>query len=65
MWATNNFHEELVIGEGGYGNVNKGIIDIGKSHVAIKQLKSKSRQGIKETEIEMLFQLQHNHYWIL
>lgn len=63
QWATNNFHEELVIGKGGFGNVYKGIIDFGESVVAIKRLGSRSKQGIKEfhTEIEMLSKFQHSH----
>ncbi|WOG87002.1 hypothetical protein DCAR_0206222 [Daucus carota subsp. sativus] len=61
--ATNNFQEELVIGKGGFGNVYKGIVDFGEREVAIKRLKSKSRQGIKEfhTEIEMFSRIQHSH----
>ncbi|XP_017243457.1 G-type lectin S-receptor-like serine/threonine-protein kinase At5g24080 isoform X2 [Daucus carota subsp. sativus] len=63
QWATNNFHEELVIGKGGFGNVYKGIIDFGESQVAIKRLGTRSRQGIKEfhTEIEMLSKFRHGH----
>ncbi|GMY39332.1 receptor-like protein kinase FERONIA [Fagus crenata] len=65
--ATNNFHEELIIGRGGFGNVYKGLIDKGLTDdgttVAIKRLNPESRQGAKEfrTEIEMLSQLRHVH----
>uniref|UniRef100_A0A2N9F9B6 Protein kinase domain-containing protein n=1 Tax=Fagus sylvatica TaxID=28930 RepID=A0A2N9F9B6_FAGSY len=66
--ATNNFHNELIIGRGGFGNVYKGVIDKGLIDdgmtVAIKRLNhEKSNQGVKEfkTEIEMLSQLRHVH----
>jgi serine/threonine protein kinase len=61
--ATNNFHEELIIGVGGFGNVYKGIIDEGTMTVAIKRLNPESKQGLREflTEIEMLSLLRHVH----
>ncbi|KAL1803897.1 hypothetical protein ACET3Z_032544 [Daucus carota] len=61
--ATDNFQQELVIGKGGFGMVYKGIIDLGQRIVAIKRLKSTSKQGRKEfqTEIEMLSQFRHSH----
>ncbi|KAK4360211.1 hypothetical protein RND71_019163 [Anisodus tanguticus] len=54
--ATNNFDPQLVIGSGGYGTVYKGDIDGGETTVAVKRLKSGSRQGENEfwTEIKML-----------
>jgi hypothetical protein len=59
--ATNNFHKELIIGVGGFGNVYKGIIDEGTMPVAIKRLNPESKQGLREflTEIEMLSLLRH------
>ena len=35
--ATNNFHEELIIGVGGFGNVYKGAIDKGNVYFLILQ----------------------------
>ncbi|XP_017975355.1 PREDICTED: receptor-like protein kinase FERONIA [Theobroma cacao] len=61
--ATNNFHDDLVIGKGGFGKVYKGFLDEGETIVAIKRLNPESRQGVSEflTEIEMLSQLRHVH----
>ncbi|XP_062119668.1 receptor-like protein kinase FERONIA [Humulus lupulus] len=60
--ATNDFDDELVIGRGGFGNVFRGVIDIG-STVAVKRCKRGSGQGAREfvTEIEMLSQLRYLH----
>ncbi|KAE8690123.1 Receptor-like protein kinase ANXUR2 [Hibiscus syriacus] len=61
--ATNNFHDDLVVGKGGFGKVYKGFMDAGERIVAIKRLNPESRQGVREfvTEIEMLTQLRHVH----
>nr|POF23577.1 receptor-like protein kinase feronia [Quercus suber] len=61
--ATNNFHKELIIGQGGFGNVYKGLLDEGTLTVAIKRLNPESQQGAREfkTEIRMLSQLRHVH----
>ncbi|XP_050262114.1 receptor-like protein kinase FERONIA [Quercus robur] len=61
--ATNNFHKELIIGQGGFGNVYKGLLDEGTLTVAIKRLNPDSQQGTREfkTEIKMLSQLRHVH----
>ncbi|GAU41897.1 hypothetical protein TSUD_170080 [Trifolium subterraneum] len=60
--ATNNFEDIFMIGVGGFGNVYKGYIDE-VTPVAIKRLKSGSRQGVNEflNEIELLSQLRHIH----
>ncbi|KAI3771388.1 hypothetical protein L6452_02551 [Arctium lappa] len=63
--ATNDFDDQLVIGEGGFGKVYKGCVCIEEtSHVvAIKRLDSMSDQGALEfrNEIEMLSKLRHCH----
>ncbi|XP_062152475.1 receptor-like protein kinase FERONIA [Alnus glutinosa] len=61
--ATNDFDNVLIIGLGGFGNVYKGYIDDGTTPVAIKRLKSGSKQGAHEfhTEIAMLSQLRYLH----
>ncbi|KAL0350776.1 UNVERIFIED_CONTAM: Receptor-like protein kinase FERONIA [Sesamum radiatum] len=59
--ATRNFSDALFIGRGGFGKVYKGLIDKGQTTVAVKRLKSNSRQGAHEflTEIETLSELRH------
>ncbi|KAE8690121.1 putative Malectin/receptor-like protein kinase family protein [Hibiscus syriacus] len=75
--ATNNFHDDLVVGQGGFGKVYKGFMDAGERIVAIKRLNPESRQGVRAikrlnpestqgvrefmTEIEMLTPLRHAH----
>ncbi|TQD75193.1 hypothetical protein C1H46_039268 [Malus baccata] len=60
--ATNNFSSSAQIGQGGYGNVYKGILANG-TVVAIKRAQEGSLQGEKEflTEIELLSPLHHRN----
>ncbi|XP_061361827.1 receptor-like protein kinase FERONIA [Gastrolobium bilobum] len=53
--ATNKFSEALVIGEGGFGKVYKGIMHGGVTPVAIKRSKPSSGQGFKEFQNEINF----------
>ena len=61
--ATNNFNDNCVIGNGGFGKVYKGYIDNAATTVAIKRLNPSSSQGFHEfhTEIEILSKLRHVH----
>ena len=60
--ATNNFNSSAQVGQGGYGNVYKGILADG-TVVAIKRAQEGSLQGEKEflTEIELLSPLHHRN----
>ncbi|GAU14920.1 hypothetical protein TSUD_47130 [Trifolium subterraneum] len=51
--ATDNFSHENKIGEGGFGEVYKGILSDGR-HIAVKRLSSSSKQGINEFKNEIL-----------
>ncbi|KAK2990834.1 hypothetical protein RJ640_025891, partial [Escallonia rubra] len=61
--ATHDFDDALIIGKGGFGKVYRGLIDNGKTTVAIKRLNSTSQQGAPEfwTEIQMLSTFRHSH----
>ncbi|XP_028774234.1 receptor-like protein kinase THESEUS 1 [Neltuma alba] len=60
--ATNNFEEGLLLGEGGFGKVYKGMMNNGKE-VAIKVANPQSGQGLREfeNEIELLSKLSHQN----
>ncbi|XP_050249610.1 U-box domain-containing protein 33-like isoform X2 [Quercus robur] len=57
--ATRNFDPSLKIGEGGYGNIYKGVLR--HTQVAIKMLHSHSLQGPSEfqQEVDVLSKLRH------
>ncbi|KAM7462752.1 hypothetical protein LguiA_030873 [Lonicera macranthoides] len=63
LLATNHFDEALVVGQGGFGKVFKGVIDNGKITVAIKRLNPMSKQGAPEflAEIKMLSTIRHSN----
>ncbi|KAL9236328.1 hypothetical protein vseg_011012 [Gypsophila vaccaria] len=50
--ATNNFTNDKLLGEGGFGKVYKGFID--KQVVAVKQLDRNGMQGNREFLVEVL-----------
>ncbi|KAL7243440.1 hypothetical protein ACSBR1_015769 [Camellia fascicularis] len=58
--ATQNFSPAMKLGEGGFGSVYKGVLVNGTA-IAVKQLSSKSRQGIREfvNEVGTISALQH------
>ncbi|KAK2458390.1 cysteine-rich receptor protein kinase [Trifolium repens] len=51
--ATDNFSHENKIGEGGFGEVYKGVLSDGRQ-IAVKRLSSSSKQGIDEFKNEIL-----------
>ncbi|KAK9067169.1 hypothetical protein SSX86_014494 [Deinandra increscens subsp. villosa] len=59
--ATDEFNDNFVIGNGGFGKVYKGYMDTASTAVAIKRLNETSSQGFQEfhTEIGLLSKLRH------
>ncbi|GLJ19710.1 hypothetical protein SUGI_0357120 [Cryptomeria japonica] len=60
--ATENFHENSKLGEGGFGVVYKGITRDG-NEIAVKKLSAKSKQGKKEfmNEVKLVANVQHRN----
>nr|XP_043635400.1 G-type lectin S-receptor-like serine/threonine-protein kinase At1g67520 [Erigeron canadensis] len=60
--ATDSFSSTNKLGEGGFGEVYKGILVDGQE-VAVKRLSRNSGQGVKEfkNEIELIAKLQHTN----
>ncbi|TYH22765.1 hypothetical protein ES288_A04G155500v1 [Gossypium darwinii] len=61
--ATNNFADECLLGEGGFGKVYLGFLrDIG-SNIAVKRITPNSHQGAKEyeSEITTIIRLRHRN----
>ncbi|KAL5578997.1 hypothetical protein UlMin_011439 [Ulmus minor] len=58
--ATNKFSDDNKLGEGGFGEVYKGILPIGQE-IAVKRLSKSSGQGVLEfkNEVELIAKLQH------
>ncbi|CAL5345226.1 unnamed protein product [Camellia sinensis] len=59
--ATQNFSPAMKLGEGGFGSVYKLGVLLNGTAIAVKQLSSKSRQGIREfvNEVGTISALQH------
>ncbi|XVE66956.1 hypothetical protein DITRI_Ditri08aG0121400 [Diplodiscus trichospermus] len=60
--ATQGFSQANLLGQGGFGFVHKGVLPNGKE-VAVKCLKSGSRQGQREfqAEVEIISRVHHRH----
>ncbi|KAI5331023.1 hypothetical protein L3X38_021149 [Prunus dulcis] len=58
--ATNNFSDENLLGEGGFGYVYKGTLTEGQE-IAVKRLSKNSGQGTEEfkNELKLIARLQH------
>ncbi|XP_075488180.1 L-type lectin-domain containing receptor kinase IX.1-like [Primulina tabacum] len=64
---TNDFAEELKLGEGGFGGVYRGYFKETDSYVAVKRISRGSRQGLKEyaSEVKIISQLRHKNLVLL
>ncbi|KAK4258924.1 hypothetical protein QN277_005319 [Acacia crassicarpa] len=60
--ATNKFSNETSLGQGGYGQVYKGILSNGQE-IAVKRLSKSSSQGVEEfkNEVLLIARLQHRN----
>ncbi|KAK3433263.1 hypothetical protein EUGRSUZ_D00918 [Eucalyptus grandis] len=60
--ATNNFSFQNKVGQGGFGEVYKGVLPTGQN-VAVKRLSLNSGQGLKEfkNEVILIAKLQHRN----
>lgn len=61
--GTNTFDEGEKLGEGGFGGVYRGFIKDLNSHVAVKRISSRSKQGMKEyaAEVRIISRLRHRN----
>ncbi|KAI3692133.1 hypothetical protein L6452_31942 [Arctium lappa] len=61
--ATNNFSDNLKLGEGGFGCVYKGYLSREGMVVAVKKISQGSKQGKKEyvTEVKIISRLRHRN----
>ncbi|CAM0878883.1 unnamed protein product [Alopecurus aequalis] len=60
--ATSNFSEENKLGQGGFGQVYKGVMPDGQE-IAVKKLSEESKQGLHElkNELVLVAKLQHRN----
>ncbi|WVZ94349.1 hypothetical protein U9M48_040249, partial [Paspalum notatum var. saurae] len=58
--ATNNFSQENKLGEGGFGEVFKGILEDGEE-IAVKRLSHTSSQGFNELKNELVLAAKLKH----
>eukprot|EP00850_Spirogloea_muscicola_P007120 SM000035S13100 [mRNA] locus=s35:448882:452671:+ [translate_table: standard] len=60
--ATKHFSEDLVLGEGGFGKVYKGVLKDSRE-VAVKMMREGSKQGVSEfrAELDIISRIHHRH----
>ncbi|MED6135419.1 Proline-rich receptor-like protein kinase perk1 [Stylosanthes scabra] len=60
--ATEGFSSTNLLGQGGFGYVHRGVLPNGKT-IAVKQLKSESKQGEREfhAEVDVISRVHHRH----
>ncbi|KAL1537433.1 non-specific serine/threonine protein kinase [Salvia divinorum] len=60
--ATNQFHEDNLLGRGGFGPVYKGVLS-NEKEIAVKRLSAESGQGMQEfmNEVIVISKLQHKN----
>ncbi|CAN6356138.1 unnamed protein product [Urochloa humidicola] len=51
--ATIGFNKKMILGEGGFGRVYKGVLAVSKQSIAIKRVSPDSKQGMKEFMAEI------------
>ncbi|XLU56645.1 hypothetical protein S245_051293 [Arachis hypogaea] len=61
--ATNNFHSNNKLGQGGFRSVHKGRLEDGQE-IAVKRLSKTSGQGVEEfmNEVMVISKLQHRNF---
>ncbi|KAA3463554.1 L-type lectin-domain containing receptor kinase IX.1-like [Gossypium australe] len=61
--ATNNFADQGLLGEGGFGKVYLGFLRDISSNIAVKRITPNSHQGVKEyeSEITTIIRLRHRN----
>ncbi|KAL2630275.1 hypothetical protein R1flu_014961 [Riccia fluitans] len=60
---TDNFSEECKLGEGGFGNVYRGVLRDSGTEIAVKFMGRDSKQGLKEflAEVSIISRLRHRN----
>ncbi|XP_022896914.1 L-type lectin-domain containing receptor kinase IX.1-like [Olea europaea var. sylvestris] len=61
--ATDNFADEKMLGEGGFGGVYLGYLRDSNSYVAVKRVSKDSKQGTREyaSEVKIISRLRHRN----
>ncbi|KAL2476834.1 L-type lectin-domain containing receptor kinase IX.1 [Forsythia ovata] len=61
--ATDNFADEKMLGEGGFGGVYQGFLRDSNSYIAVKRVSKGSKQGTREyaSEVKIISRLRHRN----